>query len=53
MTEVTANNIIIGVDTYKGTHVAVAIDANGSRLAFPSAPATTQGYLTLESWASE
>ncbi|WP_033923513.1 IS110 family transposase [Sphingomonas sp. 37zxx] len=48
----TANTIIIGVDTHKATHVAVAIDANGSRLACISAPATTKGYLTLESWAS-
>tara|TARA_R110000772_G_scaffold158266_5_gene269500 strand:- start:2043 stop:3095 length:1053 start_codon:yes stop_codon:yes gene_type:complete len=46
------SNVIIGVDTHKATHVAVAIDNNGSRLAAFSAPATTEGYSALEDWAS-
>lgn len=51
MTDTTTSAIIIGVDTHKATHVAVAIDTNGSRLAAFSAPATTKGYLALEDWA--
>ena len=51
MTHTTTSAIIIGVDTHKATHVAVAIDTNGSRLAAFSAPATTKGYLALEDWA--
>ena len=51
MTQTTTSIIIIGVDTHKATHVAVAIDNNGSRLAAFSAPATTKGYVALEDWA--
>lgn len=53
MTNIKISSVIIGVDTHKSTHVAVAIDANGSRLAALSAPATTKGYLDLESWAGD
>ena len=35
----------------QATHVAVAIDTNGARLAEFSAPATSKGYLVLECWA--
>ncbi|MBB4633991.1 IS110 family transposase [Sphingosinicella soli] len=51
MTDTTTSTVIIGVDTHKATHVAVAIDTHGSRLAAFSAPATTKGYLALEDWA--
>lgn len=51
MTETTTSNIIIGVDTHKAIHVAVAIDTNGSRLAAFSGAATSKGYLSLENWA--
>ena len=51
MTQTTTCSVIIGVDTHKATHVAVAIDNNGSRLAALSAPATAKGYLALEDWA--
>ena len=51
MIDTTTNTIIIGVDTHKATHVAVAIDTNGSRMAAFSAPATAKGYLALENWA--
>jgi len=51
MTETTTSSVIIGVDTHKATHVAVAIDKNGSWLAAFSAPATSKGYAALEDWA--
>jgi transposase len=51
MSDITTNAVIIGVDTHKATHVAVAIDTKGSRLAAFSAPATTKGYIALEDWA--
>ncbi len=43
--------IIIGIDTHKSTHVAVAIDAQGARLAAISIPANMKGYLELEHWS--
>ena len=51
MTNTNISSVIIGVDTHKSIHVAVAIDNNGSRLMAFSAPATTKGYKTLEDWA--
>jgi transposase len=43
--------IIIGVDTHKSTHVAVAINTQGARLAALSIPANAKGYQELESWS--
>ena len=43
--------VIVGVDTHKHLHVAVAIDHNGARLAEHSASADTAGYAQLETWA--
>lgn len=43
--------IIIGVDTHKSTHVAVAINMNGARLAALSIPANTKGYQELTNWS--
>jgi transposase len=45
-----AANIIIGVDTHKSTHVAVAINEQGSRLAAISVPANSKGYMKLNNW---
>ncbi len=44
--------VIVGVDTHKHLHVAVAIDHNGARLAEHSASADTAGYAQLETWAN-
>lgn len=44
-------NIIIGVDTHKSTHVAVAINEQGSRLSAISIPANYKGYMELNNWA--
>lgn len=51
MTDTMTSAVIIGVDTHKATHVAVAIDTKGVRLAAFSAPATAKGYTALEDWA--
>lgn len=43
----TIHPIIIGIDTHKATHVAVAIDTQGARLAALSIPTNPKGYLAL------
>ena len=47
----TTHPIIIGIDTHKATHVAVAIDTQGVRLAALSIPTNPKGYFELERWA--
>jgi len=46
------DEIIIGVDTHKSNHVAVAINAHGTRLGAMTIPTTRKGYRDLEAWAS-
>ena len=46
------NQIIIGVDTHKSNHIAVAIDTRGARLSSKTIPTTRQGYRDLEGWAT-
>jgi transposase len=46
------SRIIIGVDTHKDEHVAVAVDGLGVRLGQRNLPTTTAGYVGLEHWAS-
>lgn len=43
--------VVIGVDTHKDVHVAVAVSGLGARLGATAAPATAQGYRQLEAWA--
>ena len=43
--------IIIGVDTHKETHAAVAINGLGARLGAMTLPASRRGYQELEAWA--
>lgn len=43
--------VIVGVDTHKHVHVAVAIDALGVRLATLSASADRAGYADFVAWA--
>ena len=45
------STIIVGVDTHKYVHVAVAIDLLGTRLASCSASADRAGYGELVAWA--
>jgi len=44
--------VIIGIDKHKATHVAIAIDTQGTRLAALFIPANPKGYLELERWAT-
>ena len=46
------DHVIIGVDTHKSNHIAVAIDAYGARLGSTTIPTTQKGYHELEAWAS-
>ena len=46
-------DVVIGVDTHKDFHVAVALSANGGRLAECRIPANQQGYSDLRSWSLE
>ena len=46
------SQVIIGTDTHKTNHVAVAIDTQGARLGSKTFPVTRQGYRDLETWAS-
>ena len=52
MSEASPPDIIVGVDTHKQTHAAVAVTALGARVAELTVPACTQGYQDLEAWAS-
>lgn len=44
-------NVIIGVDTHKHIHVAVAIDTLGTRLGDQAISVDTSGYKALDVWA--
>ena len=44
-------DVIIGVDTHKLTHAAVAISALGARLGTMTIPASSTGYQALQAWA--
>jgi transposase len=43
--------IIIGIDTHKEAHAAVAINGLGARLGSMTLPASSRGYQELETWA--
>ena len=47
-----ATEVIIGVDTHRDQHVAVAIDGRGVRLGERHVPATIRGYEDLQLWSS-
>ncbi len=46
-----ARTVIVGVDTHKHVHVAVAIDTRGIRLGDQSFVADSGGYRALITWA--
>ena len=46
------NDVVVGVDTHKDLHVAVAIDGLGGRLGELSVAATNDGCAQLLSWAA-
>jgi transposase len=49
--EISPCEIIIGVDTHKHTHAAVAINTLGARLGTMTIPVSGTGYRDLEDWA--
>lgn len=51
MNEGMPTEVIVGVDTHKHTHAAVAISALGARLGAVTIPVSRKGYQELESWA--
>ncbi len=51
-TQPDAWKVIVGVDTHKHVHVAVAIDTKGTRLGDQSFVADSGGYHALIAWAS-
>ena len=44
--------VVIGIDSHKGTHTAVAADPNGRKLGEKTARATSAGHLELVRWAA-
>ena len=46
-------DVVIGVDTHKDFHVAVALATNGARLGECSIPANRLGYAVLQDWVLE
>jgi transposase len=48
---VIGTDVVIGVDTHKPTHAAVAVGALGARLRILSIPANSRGYQALLDWA--
>ena len=46
-----AVQVIIGVDTHKDQHVAVALDGRGVRFDEKHVPVATLGYEELERWS--
>src|SRR4051812_544223 len=51
MSEANPAEVIIGVDTHKHAHAAVALTALGARLGTITVPASRRGYQELEAWA--
>jgi transposase len=51
MTETSPCEIIVGIDTHKYTHAAVAINTLGAHLGAMTIPVSTTGYRDLEAWA--
>ena len=51
MDAITPDAVVIGVDTHKDVHVAVAINGLGARLGATSIPATAKGFRQLADWA--
>src|SRR5438552_5079532 len=44
--------IVIGIDSHKRSHTAVAVDGTGRKLAERTLPATSAGHLELVRWAA-
>lgn len=53
MTRPTRDGIVIGVDTHRDTHTAVALGPLGGRLGSTVIPTTREGYRDLARWAED
>lgn len=51
MTEILHADIVVGVDTHKHIHAAVAVSALGARLGAMTVAVSEKGYRELEAWA--
>src|SRR4051812_5365439 len=51
MQTIAPTDIVIGVDTHKHIHAAVALNGLGARLGTTSIPVSLKGYRELERWA--
>jgi transposase len=51
MDEILPAEIIVGVDTHKHLHAAVAVNAVGARIGTKAVPVGEEGYRKLEAWA--
>ena len=51
MRETVPAEVIVGVDTHKDVHAAVAIDVFGVHLGIKTSPASSKGYRALGTWA--
>lgn len=49
----TVSEVILGVDTHKDVHVAVALNRLGRRLGEQTVPTTVKGYQKLLRWAED
>ena len=47
------DHVIIGVDTHKENHIAVAINVQGARLGSKTISTTRKGYHDFENWAAQ
>ena len=52
LVDIATARLVVGVDTHKDEHVAVAIDQLGVRLGEHRLATSTWGYAGLERWAS-
>ena len=53
VSDASLSKVIVGVDTHKHIHVAVAINQHGTRLGDRAVSADRGGYAQLEAWAQE
>ena len=49
--QIAPSGVVIGVDTHKDVHVAVALDTLGRRLGETTIPTNAAGYRKLVAWA--
>ena len=47
------SDVVVGIDTHKDEHLAVALDGIGGRLGSLTLPASPDGYRSVLSWARE